>query len=168
MSKLVFEWSNFRESLLMALAAIRASKLRSILTLLGVVVGVFSIISVMTAVGVLRNSIEEGIMQLGANTFQIQKFNNGFDSGPEQRRRMRNRKDITYEQALAVRDKATLAEEVGIESWQFGRTIFWNGQKTNPNVQVAGENIEGLVTNDWNVENGRGFSQQDMDMTASV
>ena len=166
--KLVLEWSNFRESLLMALAAIRASKLRSILTLLGVVVGVFSIISVMTAVGVLRNSIEEGIMQLGANTFQIQKFSDGFDSGPEARRRMRNRKDITYEQALAVRDKATLAEEVGIESWQFGRTVFWNGQKTNPNVQVAGENLEGLITNDWNVENGRGFSQQDLDMTASV
>ncbi len=166
--KLVLEWSNFRESLLMAFAAIRASKLRSILTLLGVVVGVFSIISVMTAVGVLRNSIEEGIMQLGANTFQIQKFNNGFDSGPDARRRMRNRKDITYEQALAVRDKATLAEAVGIESWQFGRIVFWNGQKTNPNVQVAGENIEGLVTNDWIVENGRGFSQQDMDMNASV
>src|SRR5512133_298479 len=116
--KLVLEWSNFRESLIMALAAIRASKLRSILTLLGVVVGVFSIISVMTAVGVLRNSIEEGINQLGANTFQIQKFPNGFDSGPEARRRLRNRKDITYAQALAVRDKATFAKAVGIESWE--------------------------------------------------
>jgi putative ABC transport system permease protein len=166
--KLVLEWSNLRESMLMALAAIRASKLRSILTLLGVVVGVFSIISVMTAVGVLRNSIEEGIMQLGANTFQIQKFSNEFDSSPEQRRRMRNRKDITYEQALAVRDKATLAEAVGIESWQFGRTVFWKGQKTNPNIQVAGENLEGLITNDWMVENGRGFTQQDIDQARSV
>ncbi len=166
--KLVLEWSNFRESLLMALAAIRASKLRSILTLLGVVVGVFSIISVMTAVGVLRNSIEEGIMQLGANTFQIQKFSNEFDSSPEQRRRMRNRKDITYEQALAVRERATLAEAVGIESWEFGKIVFWKGQKTNPNVQVAGENMEGLITNDWTVVNGRGFTQQDMDMSRPV
>jgi putative ABC transport system permease protein len=166
--KLVLEWSNFRESLLMALSAIRASKLRSILTLLGVVVGVFSIISVMTAVGVLRNSIEEGIMQLGANTFQIQKFGNEFDSSPEQRRRMRNRKDITYDQALAVRDKATLAEAVGIESWEFGKTVIWNGKKTNPNIQVAGENLEGLVTNDWTVENGRGLTQQDLDMNLSV
>ena len=58
----------------MALAATRASKLRSVLTILGIVVGIFSIISVMTALGVLRNSIEEGITQLGANTFQIQKY----------------------------------------------------------------------------------------------
>ncbi|MBP1646900.1 MAG: ABC-type antimicrobial peptide transport system permease component [Bacteroidetes bacterium] len=168
MGKIVLEWSNLKESLLMALSAIRASKLRSILTLLGVVVGVFSIISVMTAVGVLRNSIEEGIMQLGANTFQIQKFRGDFDSSPEDRRRMRNRKDITYEQALAVRDRATLALAVGIESWEFGRTVFWKGQKTNPSVSVAGENLEGLLTNDWTVANGRGLSQQDLDMARPV
>jgi putative ABC transport system permease protein len=57
MSRLVLQWDSFRESMLMALAAIRGSKLRSVLTLLGVAVGVFSIISVMTALGVLRNSI---------------------------------------------------------------------------------------------------------------
>ncbi len=74
MSKLVLEWAHLRESLQMALSAIRTSKLRSVLTLLGIAVGVFSIISVMTAVGVLQNSIEEGMMQLGANTFQVQKY----------------------------------------------------------------------------------------------
>ena len=56
----------------MALSAIRANKLRSTLTLLGIVVGVFSIIAVMTAMGVLRSSIEEGLAGLGANTFRIQ------------------------------------------------------------------------------------------------
>ena len=90
----------------MALHAIRANKLRSSLTLLGLVVGIFSIISVMTAMGVLRKSIEEGITQLGANTFQIQRFANGFNSGPDQRRRTRNRKKITYQQAVRVKDNA--------------------------------------------------------------
>ncbi|MCK5573383.1 MAG: hypothetical protein KAJ12_11515, partial [Bacteroidetes bacterium] len=107
MSKLVLEWAYLRESVVMALGAIRASKLRSSLTLLGVIVGVFSIISVMTALGVLRNSIEEGITQLGANTFQIQKFPVGMQGGHEARRKLRNRRDITYEQALAVRNNAT-------------------------------------------------------------
>ena len=167
MSNFVLGLSNIKESLLMALAAIRASKLRSILTLLGIVVGVFSIISVMTAVGVLQNSIEEGMTQLGANTFQVQKFP-AFNAGPNERFRFRNRKDITYEQALQVRDKATLAFAVGIESWEFGKIVVWNKQKTNPNVQVAGENIEGIVTNDWTVSTGRSFSQQDLEMTRPV
>jgi putative ABC transport system permease protein len=150
----------------MALAAIRSSKLRSLLTLLGIVVGVFSIISVMTAVGVLRNSIEEGLTQLGVNTFQVQKMPN-FRSDADHRR-LRNRKDITYAQAVAVHDRATLAEAVGIESWEFGRIVFWNGEKTNPNIQLAGENVEGLETNDWPVGVGRGISNQDVDMALPV
>lgn len=166
MSEIILRWDNLRESMLMALAAIRSSKLRSLLTLLGVAVGVFSIISVMTALGVLRNSIEEGITQLGANTFQIQKFPATF--GGDNRGRFRNRKDITFDQALAVREKATLAEEVGIESWQFGRVIFWQGVKTNPNVGIGGENVEGIVTNDWVIDHGRSFSDLDLDQARMV
>jgi putative ABC transport system permease protein len=168
MSKFVLKWSMLKESLVMALNAIRSSKLRSILTLLGVAVGLFSIISVMTAVSVLQNSIEEGINQLGANTFQIQKMRGDFDTSPEERRKMRNRKDITYDQAEQVRDKTTLAEAVGIEAWQFGRIVFWEKEKTNPNVQVAGENLEGILTNDWNVDVGRSFNAQDIDLSRSV
>jgi putative ABC transport system permease protein len=168
MSKRLLDWTSLKESLMMALAAIRANKLRSSLTLLGIVVGIFSIISVMTAMGVLRNSIEEGIMQLGANTFQLQKFPPGGPGGGNQRWRFRNRKNITYEQALQIRDKATLAEAVGIEAWEFGRIIWWDGQKTNPNVSFAGENVEGLATNDWVVGNGRGLTAQDLDMNRRV
>ncbi|MEI7906443.1 MAG: ABC transporter, partial [Bacteroidota bacterium] len=63
-----------QESIGMAMNAIRVNKLRSVLTLLGIGVGVFSIIGVMTAMGVLQNAIESGVSQLGANTFQIQKY----------------------------------------------------------------------------------------------
>lgn len=150
--------ANFRESLLMALAAIRASKLRSVLTMLGIVVGIFSIISVMTALSVLRNSIEQGMTQLGANTFQVQKFSMDFNTTPEQRRRMRNRKNITYEQALQVKEKTTLAESVGIEGSEGGKIVFWSGRKTNPNINVYGETIEGQETNDWSVAAGRGLT----------
>jgi len=168
MSKFFLEWSGVRESFFMAINAIRVNKLRSFLTLLGIVVGVFSIVAVMTAMGVMRNSIEKGMSQLQANTFQIQKYPSGFDGGHEARMRLRNRKDITYEQALQVRDKATYAEAVGLESWQFGRIAFWEGNKTNPNVQVAGENPEGLITNDWVVAEGRGLNSQDIDMARKV
>lgn len=165
MSRGAFELARLKESLAMALHAIRANKLRSALTLLGIVVGIFSIISVMTAMGVLRNSIEEGITQLGANTFQIDRIERGFGG---HQRRYRNRKNITYEQGLAVRDKATLALAVGIESWEFGKIVWWEGQKTNPNVSVAGENLDGIVTNDWTVEHGRGINQQDVDLARNV
>jgi putative ABC transport system permease protein len=106
--------------------------------------------------------------QLQANTFQIQKYPVGFGGGHEARRRLRNRKDITYEQALQVKEKTTLADAVGIESWRFGRIVFYEGNKTNPNVQIAGENPEGLITNDWIVEHGRGLNSQDIDLAQKV
>ena len=168
MSNSFLQMLQLRESLSMALAAIKSGKLRSILTLLGIAVGVFSIIAVMTAVEVLQSSIENGISQLGANTFQMQKFPVSFNDNHENRRKFRNRKNITYEQAVQVKDKVSLAEQVGIEGWRGGKIVFWNGQKTNPNIGVVGENVEGIATNDWSVQNGRTISQQDMEMAANV
>ncbi|NTW34762.1 MAG: ABC transporter permease, partial [Syntrophobacteraceae bacterium] len=52
---------------------------------------------------------------------------------------------------------------VGFEVWSFGKVFVWNGQKSNPNMQIGGENLEGLVTNDWTVNVGRSFSPQDVD-----
>jgi putative ABC transport system permease protein len=166
MSKFILRWDTLRESIAMAGSAVRANKLRSILTLVGIAVGIFSIIIVMTAMAVLQNSIEEGMTQLGANTFQMQRFPASIGGGP--RFKYRNRKNITYEQGVAVHDRATLAEAVGIECWNFGRIVFWGGQRTNPNVSIAGENIEGIATNDWNVDNGRSFSAVDVDLARPV
>ncbi len=168
MSRARLDFDSLRESLFMALNAVRANKLRSALTLLGIVVGIFSIISMMTAMGVMRNSIEVGMNQLGANTFQIQKYPVMMGNGDGARRRLRNRKDISYEQALAVREKATLATAVGIEVWEPGKIIGWNGTKTNPNIVLFGENLDGITTNNWTVENGRSFTAQDMDLSKPV
>jgi putative ABC transport system permease protein len=152
-----------KESLVMAMAALRINKLRSVLTLLGIAVGVFSIIAVMTAMGVLVNSIESGMSQLGANTFQVQKNPVFGSDDPAERAKLRNRKNITYEQALQVREKTTLASAVGLESWQFGKVISsMAGIRTNPSVSVGGENVEGFATNNWTIGDGRMFSQDEL------
>ena len=66
--------SELREASSMALNAIAAHKLRSSLTLLGILVGVFSIIVVMTAIRALQGNIESNMQQLGSDTFQMQRF----------------------------------------------------------------------------------------------
>jgi putative ABC transport system permease protein len=152
-----------RESLIMALVALRVNKLRSILTLLGIAVGVFSIIAVMTAMGVLLNSIESGLSQLGANTFQVQK-NPNFNSGdPQERAKIRNRKELHYDQGLQVKERTFLASAVGLESWTFGKVVATpQGAKTNQNVQIAGEDLDGFVTNNWNIAEGRLYTSDEL------
>ena len=144
-----------------ALNAIRGNKLRSILTLLGIVIGVFSIIGVMTAVDVLQNGIESGMSVLGAHTFQIQKFPRM--ASREEWLAARNRKDITLDQALYVQDRITRAEFVGIEVYRQGRVIqSVGGEKTDPVVTFYGENVDGQWTNNWEVESGRAINSEDI------
>ncbi len=138
------------------------NKLRSALTLLGVVVGVFSIIGVMTAVQVLQNSIESGLSNLGSNTFQIQKFPAMFVGGHAAWEKFRNRKDISLPQSEYVVAHMTTAQYVAIEASTWGQTIqALTGQKTNPNVPVMGEVPEGIPTNGWTVKEGRSFTDND-------
>src|SRR5947208_11064800 len=71
-------WTVFRaemlDSLLMAMQSLGAHKLRAALTLLGVVVGVFSIIMVMTAMRALQANIESELSGLGAYTFNVERW----------------------------------------------------------------------------------------------
>jgi len=156
-----------KESIVMALGAISANKLRSILTLLGIAVGVFSIIAVMTAMQVLQNSIESGMTVLGAHTFQVQKFP-AIQMGHTDWRKYRQRRDIDYAQALLVQDRAKLARAVGIEAWRGGRIVSSSYDQTNPNVSITGQNPEGLFTNNWNVAEGRGLVDQDIEFAQNV
>lgn len=156
------------DSIIMALSAIRANKLRSILTLLGIVVGVFSIIAVMTSMNVLQNSIESGLSSLGSNTFQVQKMPVMMAGGPEERRKYRNRKNLTFEQGIAVKERSTLARYVGIEAWQGGKTVRYKDKSTNPNVSVCGETPDGFPTNNWIIKDGRIFTEQEVSFGKNV
>ncbi|MBM4161465.1 MAG: FtsX-like permease family protein [Ignavibacteria bacterium] len=155
------------EIVVQALRAIKANKLRSTLTLLGIVVGVFSIIGVMTAVRVLQNSIESGLSVLGTHTFQIQKFP-AIIMGHGQWRRYRNRKDITLEQAKDVERRITTAEFVGIEGSRGGSVVQYRSLKTNPNVRLYGLTPNGIPTNNWSIKEGRGIDNSDERLTGRV
>jgi len=157
-----------KESLIMAVNAVKSNKLRSILTLLGIAVGVFSVISVMTAMNALQYSIENGMAQLGANTFQVQKFPTGFRMGPGSWDKYRNRKNITIEEGEIVREKSQLAARVGLECYSGGRVVKSAKYQTNPNVSIMGEDVDGLITNDYIVEFGRGFNESDIQLNRKV
>jgi len=65
---------HFSEIIRMALGALKTNRLRSALTMLGVTIGVFSVIGVMTALSVISGSIETGLSFLGSNLFQFAKY----------------------------------------------------------------------------------------------
>ena len=152
----------------MAWTAIKQNKVRSFLTLLGIAVGVFSIIAVMTAMGVLQNSIETGLQVLGSNTFQVQKYPIIMFGGPGSRDKYRNRKDITLEQGMYVRDRTQLPGRIGFETYTWGKVIKSEYAETNPNVGVQGEVPDGVVANNWVIGEGRGMTEEDVELSSHV
>src|SRR5881397_1700998 len=105
-SHLIRFGAELKESVGMALGALAAHKLRSALTLLGVLVGVFSIIVVMTAMRVMQSNIEKELGQLGANTFEIQKWPAVYFGGPDGFERFWRRKNITMAHGRQVMERA--------------------------------------------------------------
>jgi putative ABC transport system permease protein len=160
--------SELRESFVMAMSALAAHKLRSALTLLGVLVGVFSIIVVMTAVRVMQNNIEGELGKLGANTFQVDKWPALYFGGPEGFQKFWRRKNISLAHGLAVRDRASLASSVGVE------TSFWSGQassrfaKSAPSVQLTGALPGNFAARNWIVAEGRALMAPDVDSRRDV
>jgi putative ABC transport system permease protein len=152
----------------MAMGALAAHKLRSALTLLGVMVGVFSIIVVMTTMRVMQSQIEGALNQLGANSFAVSKWPAMFIGGPDGWVKYYRRKNITLAQGLAVRDHATLAKNVGIE------TGLWSGQvtsqygKTPPNVGLTGAMPGNFQAHDWVVAEGRALMDTDVESRRDV
>jgi len=149
------------EVIKIALASLRTNKLRSSLTILGIVVGIFSIIAISTIIEMLQKSIQEGVSMLGQNTFQIQKFP-VFNNGPNDRAIFRNRPDITLEEYYQLKEKLVEAKYVGAEQWVFGKLFKVGNRETNPNIQVAGTTPEAFPNNKWTVEEGRAFNDRDV------
>ena len=138
------------------------NKLRTSLTILGVVVGIFSIIVIMTIITMLQNSIEGGLSMLNKNTFQIEKFDRTQGRGPGHDRSWRNRKDITINEAKKLKEVLTEAKYVGAEQWQMGKVIRFGNKETNPNISVSGQTLDGVRTNNWKVEDGRDLRESDI------
>ncbi|HKW30961.1 MAG TPA: ABC transporter permease [Verrucomicrobiae bacterium] len=157
-----------QESFAMALTALAAHKLRSALTLLGVLIGVFSIIVVMTAMRVLERDVESNLSQLGGSTFAIQKWPEVQFGNRSDWEKYWRRKDITIEQGQTVGEKATLAAAVGVEGQFWSGGIQTRYSKTAPTVTLYGETSGSFLAHNWIPEEGRVLVDSDIDDARDV
>jgi len=157
-----------QESLVMALNALAAHKLRSALTLLGVLVGVFSIIVTMTAMRVLKSNIERQMSQLGGNSFSIRKWPSIYFGGPGGFEKYWRRKNITLEQGKLVEARADLAASVGMEGNFWGGQVETRYKSTAPTVPMLGETPGSFPARGWTLAEGRGLTESDVDNSRDI
>jgi putative ABC transport system permease protein len=157
----------FTELFAMAFTAITSHKLRSSLTLVGIIAGVASIIGVMTGISVIQNTIEKELSVLGSTVFQVQKWGAG-PTTQEERRKINQRRPTTEAHANAIREKVKTVSLVGSELWSYNHLIKFRDLATNPNVIICGGTPEYPPNNTHYVGYGRNISPEDIKFGRAV
>lgn len=158
----------FVDSFKMALRSVRSHKLRSSLTLVGIIAGVASIIAVMTGISVVQSAMEQEMSVLGSTTFQVQKWPAGGFNNDVDWRKIQRRKPITVGNSAAVRENVESVDRVGSELWRFGSTVSYRGESSNPNVWVVGGDKEYPPNNTHYVGSGRNITDEDVHSSRKV
>ena len=151
----------FFDTLAMALGTLQANPLRSLLTLLGIVIGAGTVVSMMSFTEGLRVKVTTEMSMLGAGAFQVQKWPH-MTFGDLDWRKYEKRRDLTREQGEALRSLPHVAK-VSIEAYHRNRERVWTGERaTKPNVIVAGAVPDYEQANGVTVAEGRFFSEVDV------
>jgi putative ABC transport system permease protein len=125
----------FGEAVRIALASLRANKLRSFLTVLGILIGVSSVIAIVAIIDGLDGYIANRVLSLGSKSFTVQKMPNIITSF-QMFLEMNRRKDITLQDVEAVRHACDACSEVGAQLNTM-RNAKW-GRTTQNDVQILG------------------------------
>lgn len=152
----MLNWLDIREGLRIAFRAIRANKMRSVLTTLGIVIGIVSVTMMATAIEGVNRSFEKSASAFGAKVLYIQKF--PWVSGDDWWK-YRNRKKLKVEYADVIHRRATTIEAVApaVTSMKDAR----NGSKLMQNVFVTGTTNAYQDASGTGLADGRFFSQEE-------
>jgi putative ABC transport system permease protein len=150
-----------KETLVMALDNVRAHKFRSFLTVLGIVIGVMTVIAISSILTGLRSNLIKYVEDFGTNNIYAFHLSTGIQMGPRDRAE-RMRKPLTEEDAEAVRTQAAAVEDVAQELflWLDDRTLAYGSAKYKQG-QVHGVSANYAKVANVSIDEGRFISEID-------
>src|SRR6266853_4317447 len=109
--------ASFREATAVAAASLRSSKLRSFLTLLGIILATTTLIAVMAVINGMNHYIAENVSDMGADGFRVQRMVMIGEFDPKKYLEMQRRNpELTREEFDFLKSQATLLQDIGMET----------------------------------------------------
>ncbi|MEO6725444.1 MAG: ABC transporter permease [Blastocatellia bacterium] len=158
----------FKETIKLAFDAIWAHKLRSVLTLLGMIIGVTAVVIVVSLIQGFNRYVDEKIAGIGAKSFSVRRFSfedwKSTDSIAEAQRR---NKDLTFDDYEYVRERATLVDKLGAKALGTP-ALLKRGAETAENVNVDGATANCVDIDNLDISEGRYFTPTEDSSTQNV
>jgi putative ABC transport system permease protein len=152
----------------LALSTLRANPLRSLLTVLGIVIGAATVVAMMALTEGLKHQVGTSLSVLGAGSFQVQRW--PALGGPSTDwMKYRRRKKLTAEQGLALRELCPSVARVALVQFSSAKeAVATRERTTKPTVEIIGSTPEYEQVNGLTVGQGRFFSQADLELDRNV
>jgi putative ABC transport system permease protein len=151
--------NRFRENMRIALSSIRAQSLRAFLTILIITLGITSLVGTMTAIDIMKGTVNSSFTSMGANTFTIRnrEFIVRVGRGGRKPKKFR---PITYREAMTFSERFDFPATVSVSTMaSMAATLKYKSEKSNPNVQILGTDENYLAASGYEIDKGRNFSQ---------
>ncbi len=149
------------ETIRSALNALISNKLRSGLTILGIIIGVWAIVSMQSLVAGFERSLTGMMSQFGTEIFFIRKFP-AMVMGHDEYQKYSRRKDFTLEDADYLERHSRLTASVAVTASKWGEIIKYQEKATAPNVKVTGASAGIFLSRLISAGSGRLFSKDDV------
>jgi putative ABC transport system permease protein len=152
------------ETLRIAANALRAHKMRSFLTLLGVIIGIMTVVTVVAIISGLNKYISEKVFQLNPDVYAVTKF--GIITSREQWLEAVKRKNIDWNDFEAVQERCGLCAMVGAQ--HDNSSAVKRGAQKLTNVNTMGVTTNMVEVNSLDLETGRFFTPTEQQRSALV
>jgi len=151
-------FSLFRVNVLIAFNSIKTQILRTILTVVIIGIGIWSLVGILSSVKAMENSISGSFASMGSNTFNIQRYDFNIQRGGRERKKVNP--IISYQnirEFFAIYEYPTTQTSLSFVGTSAAEVKF-ESEKTDPEVQIFGINEFYLENTGTEIENGRNFT----------
>ncbi|GJQ62618.1 MAG: ABC transporter [Melioribacteraceae bacterium] len=153
-----------KEGILISLRAIRANKMRSFLTTLGIIIGIVAVTTMSTAIVGLETAFMQSISSLGSDVLYVDKFE---WFGGKDWSYYRNRKEITYDQYEKLKADLKNYEAMAPLKRTFGASVK-RDEKSVDASRIYGTNQDYMKTSGLEIEDGRFFTEHEVSAGRNV
>lgn len=154
-----------KESLTFAINALRNNKLRTLLSLLGVTIGIFSIIAVLAAVDSLDKKISKDLSSLDKNTIYLMRFSFGPSEIPQWKREQFP--NVKYDEYISLKNSLNNTDQVGYQLWVNSETLKYDS-KTVADVRVNPSSFEMGDIDGLSFDKGRFYNESESNSGTAV